>query len=58
MASIARRNLLLSHTSAALKEVQEALDDLEGWASTRFGGPWEASGMREDRRHWLVEATG
>jgi len=51
--SIARRNLLLSHTSAMLKQLQEQLNEFDAFVSRHFQGPWEAAGMSDDGRHWL-----
>jgi hypothetical protein len=51
--AIARRNLLLSHTSAMLKQLQEQLNEFDAFVNRHFQGPWEAAGMSDDGRHWL-----
>lgn len=49
----ARRNALLSHVSAALRQLQHQLDAVDAFVGHHFKGPWEAAGMKDAHRHWL-----
>ncbi|KAI8469957.1 MAG: hypothetical protein J3K34DRAFT_521754 [Monoraphidium minutum] len=55
--NVARRNLLLTHVSAALRAAQHRLDDLDAFVADHFEGPWAAAGVgggrAEGRRHFL-----
>lgn len=57
MQGAARRNLLLSHVSAALRASQEKLDEVDDFVEAHFQGPWDAAGMgatgAEGRKHFL-----
>lgn len=53
----ARRNLLLSHVSAALRASQGELNALDAFVAGHFMSPWAAAGIGDDkqegRRHFL-----
>lgn len=51
--NVARRNALLAHVSAALRQLQHQLDALDAFVAHHFAGPWEAAGMKDGHRHWL-----
>jgi hypothetical protein len=55
--NVARRNLLLAHTAAALREVQRRLDAVDEFVADHFEGPWAAAGVTNGkipgRRHFL-----
>ncbi|KAF8055392.1 hypothetical protein HT031_006759 [Scenedesmus sp. PABB004] len=53
MQNAARRNELLAHVSAALRQLQHQLDAVDAFIAHHFAGPWEAAGMRDAHRHWL-----
>lgn len=60
-AAIARRNLLLSHVSAALRGAQERLDAFDAFVAAHLEGPWGAAGIGKDvqrrRRRFLETVT-
>ena len=62
MQNTARRNLLLSHLSAALRAAQEKLDELDEFVADHFEGPWSAVGVggagAEGRKHFLDMVVG
>lgn len=49
----ARRNQLLAHVGAALRQLQHQLDALDAFVEHHFSGPWEAVGLKDAKRHWL-----
>lgn len=51
--NIARRNSLLTHTSAALRQLQHQLDAVDAFVRHHFTGPWEGVGLKDAGRHWL-----
>lgn len=51
--NIARRNSLLTHTSAALRQLQHQLDAVDAFVTHHFQGPWESVGLKDAGRHWL-----
>jgi hypothetical protein len=51
--NIARRNSLLTHTSAALRQLQRQLDAVDAFVRHHFTGPWEDAGLKDTGRHWL-----
>ena len=57
----ARRNLLIAHAAAALREGQRRLDAFDAFVATHFEGPWAAAGVGADRhdarRHFLGAVT-
>ncbi|KIZ06288.1 hypothetical protein MNEG_1669 [Monoraphidium neglectum] len=57
MQNAARRNLLLSHVSAALRATQHRLDALDDFVADNFESPWAAAGVGpgalEGRKHFL-----
>lgn len=53
MQNIARRNSLLTHTSAALRQLQHQLDAMDEFVKHYFQGPWENVGLKDAGRHWL-----
>lgn len=61
VANAARRNLLIAHAAAALREGQKRLDALDAFVSENFEGPWAAAGIDDDkheaRKHFLGAVT-
>eukprot|EP00775_Hariotina_reticulata_P008516 gene8516-8698_t len=53
MQNAARRNALLSHVSAALRQLQHQLDAVDAFVGHHFKGPWETAGLKDAHRHWL-----
>lgn len=51
--NIARRNSLLAHVGAALRQLQHQLDAVDAFVYHHFQGPWEEAGLRDAHRHWL-----
>lgn len=49
----ARRNQLLAHVSAALRQLQHQLDTVDAFVSHHFQGPWDSVGLKDAHRHWL-----
>lgn len=58
----ARRNLLLGHVAAALREGQGRLDEFDAFVEDHLQGPWAAAGIGADRvdgrRHFLDTVAG
>lgn len=49
----ARRNVLLAHVGAALRQLQQQLDALDAFVAHHFKGPWAGAGLGDSGRHWL-----
>jgi hypothetical protein len=49
----ARRNVLLAHVGAALRQLQQQLDALDAFVAHHFKGPWASAGLQDNNRHWL-----
>jgi hypothetical protein len=49
----ARRNVLLAHVGAALRQLQQQLDALDAFVAHHFKGPWAKAGLNDNNRHWL-----
>lgn len=53
MQNAARRNVLLAHVGAALRQLQQQLDALDAFVAHHFKGPWAGAGLGDSGRHWL-----
>eukprot|EP00878_Enallax_costatus_P009803 GHUV01010236.1.p1 GENE.GHUV01010236.1~~GHUV01010236.1.p1 ORF type:complete len:735 (+),score=167.23 GHUV01010236.1:318-2522(+) len=53
MQNAARRNQLLAHVGAALRQLQHQLDAVDAFVDHHFRGPWEPAGLKDAKRHWL-----